>query len=104
MSTLLGLAAAVVALLISWNVVQAILEMEAARGADLNGASVRGAWFVLLAAQIVGYAAVLLLSAGLGLLVGIAGLVGIIWFLAALWRCAKCWEGLRPAGGGPEIL
>ena len=103
-STLLDLAAAVAALLISWNVVQAILEMEAARGADLNGASVRTAWFVLLAAQIVGYAAVLLLSAGLGLLVEIAGLVGIIWFLAALWRCAKCWEGLRPAGGGPEIL
>ena len=47
LDTILGLAAAVLSLIVSWNVVQAILEMESARGADLNGASVRTAWFIL---------------------------------------------------------
>lgn len=100
LDTILGLAAAVLSLIVSWNVVQAILEMESARGADLNGASVRTAWFILLTVQIAGYAAILLLSAGLGLMVGIAGLVGIIWFLAALWKCAKRCEDLPPKDGG----
>ena len=87
-------------LIVSWNAVQAVLEIESARGADLNGASVRTAWFILLTVQIAGYAAILLLSAGLGLMVGIAGLVGIIWFLAALWKCAKRCEDLPPKDGG----
>lgn len=101
---LLGLAATVLSLIVSWNVVQAVLEMESARGRDLNGASLRTAWFVLLAAQIVGYAAILLFSPGLALLVGIAALVGIIWFLAALWKCAKRYEGLLPKDTGLEEL
>lgn len=100
LDTILSLAALVISLYISWSVVQAILELESARGADLNGASVRTAWFILLTVQIAGYAAILLLSAGLGLMVGIAGLVGIIWFLAALWKCAKRCEDLPPKDGG----
>lgn len=99
LDTILGLAAAVLSLIVSWNVVQAILEMESARGADLNGASVRTAWFVLLAAQIVGVLGAMLLSF-LVLLVWIALLVGIIWFLAALWKCAKRYESLPPKDAG----
>ena len=88
-----------ISLYISWSVVQAILELESARGADLNGASVRTAWFVLLAAQIVGVLGAMLLSF-LVLLVWMALLVGIIWFLAALWKCAKRCEDLPPKDGG----
>ena len=47
---LLSLAAAAVSLFISWSVVQAVLEIERVRGADLNGQSLRTAWFILLAA------------------------------------------------------
>ena len=100
LDTILGLAAAVLSLIVSWNVVQAIREMETARNADLNGASVRTAWFVLLAAQIAGYAAVFLLSAGLALLVGIAMLAGIVWFLAALWKSGRLYESLPPRQAG----
>ena len=99
LDTILSLAALVISLYISWSVVQAILELESARGADLNGASVRTAWFVLLAAQIVGVLGAMLLSF-LVLLVWIALLVGIIWFLAALWKCAKRYEGLPPKDAG----
>ena len=100
MDTILSLAATAVSLFVSWNVVQAIREMETARNADLNGASVRTAWFVLLAAQIAGYAAVFLLSAGLALLVGIAMLAGIVWFLAALWKSGRLYESLPPRQAG----
>ena len=103
LDTILSLAALVISLYISWSVVQAILELESARGADLNGASVRTAWFVLLAAQIVGVLGAMLLSF-LVLLVWIALLVGIIWFLAALWKCAKRYEGLPPKDAGPGEL
>ena len=99
LDTILSLAALVISLYISWSVVQAILELESARGADLNGASVLTAWFVLLAAQIVGVLGAMLLSF-LVLLVWIALLVGIIWFLAALWKCAKRYEGLPPKNAG----
>ena len=100
LDTILGLVATVLSLIVSWNAIQAVLEIESARGADLNGASVRTAWFVLLVVQIAGYAALLLFSPGLALLVGIAGLVGIIWFLAALWKCAKRYESLPPKDAG----
>ena len=42
-----------VSLYISWNVIQAILEIEENRGADLNGRAVRRDWLVLVIAQIV---------------------------------------------------
>lgn len=104
LGTLLGLAATAVGLFISWSVVQAVLEMESARGADLNGHSLRTAWFILLAVQIAGYLAVFLVFGGLALMVLVAGLVGVIWFLAALWKCAKCYDLLPPKDAGLEEL
>ena len=73
---------------------------EGRTGDTMEDVYKRQAWFILLTVQIAGYAAILLLSAGLGLMVGIAGLVGIIWFLAALWKCAKRCEDLPPKDGG----
>lgn len=101
---LLDLVSAAVSLFISWNVAQAVLEMERARGADLNGQSLRTAWFILLAAQIAGYAAGLLISGALTLAAGLAALAGIVWFLAALWKCAGRCGLLPPRGPGPELL
>lgn len=101
---LLSLAAAAVSLFISWNVVQAVLEIERVRGADLNGQSLRTAWFILLAAQIAGYAAGLLISGTLALAAGLAALAGLIWFLVALWKCAGRYEALPPRDFGPELL
>ena len=103
LDTILSLAALVISLYISWGVVQAILEMESARGADLNGASVRTAWFVLLAAQIAGTLGAMLWGI-LALLALAALLVGVIWFLAALWKSAKCYDLLPPKDAGLEGL
>ena len=99
-----GSAAAAVSLFISWNVVQDVLEIERARGADLNGQSLRTSWFILLAAQIAGYAAGLLISGALALAAGLAALAGLIWFLVALWKCAGRYELLPPRDPGPELL
>ena len=97
LDSLLGLIALAVSLFISWNVVQAVREMEEAREADLNGQSLRTAWFVLLAAQIAGRVSALLISPMGVVLTIIAGLVGIVWFLAALWKCARLYGELPPA-------
>ena len=99
LDTILGLAALAVSLYISWNVVQAVLEMESSSGMELNGASVRTAWFILLAAQIAGTLGGMLLGP-LALMALIALLVGVIWFLAALWKCAVCCGGRPPRDGG----
>lgn len=104
LGAILELAALVIALYISWSVVQAILEIEKNRGADLNGASVRTGWFVLLAAQIAGTLGGLLLWGALAWMSLFALLVGVIWFLAALWKCAKCYDLLPPKDAGLEEL
>ena len=57
---LLDTAALVVSLYISWNVVQAILEMEESRSADLNGRAVRRDWLVLVIAEFVSVGLLLL--------------------------------------------
>ena len=96
LDTILGPIALAVFLFISWNVVQAIREMEEERGADLNGQSLRTAWFVLLVARIAGWASVLLFSLAGAALTLIVGLVGIVWFLAAMWKCARLYGELPP--------
>lgn len=100
LNTILGLAATVVSLFVSWNVVKAIAEIEEDWGVRLNSASVRTGWYVLLVAQILSYAAVLgfSLTTALAALAAIA--VGIIWFLAALWKCARLYDFLPPRDGG----
>ena len=97
LSVLLGLAATVISLYVSWAVVQAIRDVESRRGADLNSASLKTAWTVLVVAQAAAWVLTLLGSL-LALLGVIAGLLGIIWFLVALWRSRKNYEGLPPLG------
>ena len=78
--------------------VQAIRDVEARRGAELNSDSLKTAWTVLAVAQAAAW--VLGLLGSLMALMGvIAGLVGIVWFLAALWRSRKYYEALPPLGG-----
>lgn len=95
---LLGLAATVISLYVSWAVVQAIRDVESRRGADLNSVSLKTAWTVLAVAQVAAYVLALLGSL-LALMGVIAGLVGIIWFLVALWRSRRNYEALPPLGG-----
>lgn len=98
LGVLLGLAATVISLYVSWAVVQAIRDVESRRGADLNSVSLKTAWTVLAVAQVVAYVLALLGSL-LALMGVIAGLVGIIWFLVALWRSRRNYEALPPLGG-----
>lgn len=98
LGVLLGLAATVISLYVSWAVVQAIRDVESRRGADLNSTSLKTAWTVLAVAQVAAYVLALLGSL-LALLGVIAGLVGIIWFLVALWRSRRNYEALPPLGG-----
>lgn len=98
LGTLLGLAAMVISLYVSWSVVQAIRDVESRRGADLNSTSLKTAWTVLAVAQVAAYVLALLVSL-LALLGVIAGLVGIVWFLVALWRSRRNYEALPPLGG-----
>lgn len=113
---LLSLAAAAVSLFISWSVVQAVLEIERARGADLNGHAVRRDWLVLAIAVFVSIglllfcclllfttSEVLLTSAQL-LFVELALIVVIVRFLHSLWKCAGRYELLPPRDPGPELL
>lgn len=95
---LLGLAATVISLYVSWAVVQAIRDVESRRGADLNSVSLKTAWTVLAVAQVAAYVLALLGSL-LALMGVIAGLVGIVWFLVALWRSRRNYEALPPLGG-----
>ena len=98
LATLLGLVSLAVSLYVSWAVVQAIRDVEARRGAELNSDSLKTAWTVLAVAQAAAW--VLGLLGSLMALMGvIAGLVGIVWFLAALWRSRKYYEALPPLGG-----
>ena len=105
-----------VSLYISWNVIQAILEIEENRGADLNGRAVRRDWLVLVIAQVVSVgilslfrlllfttSEVLLVSALL-LLVALALVAAIIRFLSSLWKCARRYEDLPPKDSGLENL
>ena len=98
LGVLLGLAATVISLYVSWAVVQAIRDVESRRGADLNSVSLKTAWTVLAVAQVAAYVLALLGSL-LALMGVIAGLVGIIWFLVALWRSRRNYEALPPLGG-----
>ena len=98
LTMLLGLVSMAVSLYVSWAVVQAIRDVEALRGADLNGASLHTAWMVLAVAQVASWVLAVLVSL-LALLGVIAGLVGIIWFLVALWHSRRNYEVLPPRGG-----
>ena len=113
---LLDTAALVVSLYISWNVVQAILEMEESRSADLNGRAVRRDWLVLVIAEFVSVGLLLLcrpllfttsevlLISVLLLFVALALVAVIIRFLSSLWKCAKRCEDLPPKDAGLEEL
>lgn len=103
-------------LYISWNVIQAILEIEENRGADLNGRAVRRDWLVLVIAQIVSVGILLLfrslllitsevlLISALLLFVALALVAVIIRFLSSLWKCAGLYDGLPPKDSGLENL
>lgn len=105
-----------ISLYISWNVIQAILEIEENRGADLNGRAVRRDWLVLVIAQIVSVGILLLfrslllitsevlLVSALLLFVALALVAVIIRFLSSLWKCAGLYDGLPPKDSGLENL
>lgn len=116
LGAILELVALVIALYISWSVVQAILEMEESRSADLNGRAVRRDWLVLVIAEFVSVGFLLLcrpllfttsevlLVSVLLLFVALALVVVIIRFLSSLWKCAKCYDLLPPKDAGLEEL
>lgn len=95
LEALLGLIAMAVSLYVSWAVVQAVRDMEARRGTNLNGAAMQLAWTVMAVAQVVSYVLSLLLPL-LALVGVVVALVGIILLLVAFWRGKKLYEQLPP--------
>lgn len=109
-SQLLGLVSMVVALYISWVLIQGVLEMEAAKAADLNGPKLYQLWKVLTVAQaaakVIGLLANLAnlsVLLGLGIVLVIVGLVLIILYLMAWHKSAMAYEVLTGQGTGPEL-
>ena len=110
LGSLLELISTVVALYVEWAIIQAIRDVEARRGAELNGAAMMTIWRRMLILQIIAQLSALLAS------ISTIGLLAVIWmvlaafafvnvvlFLMAVWKGKKLYEGLPSTGGSPEI-
>ncbi|MDY3985029.1 hypothetical protein [Dysosmobacter sp.] len=109
LGSLLGLASTAVALYVEWALVKAIQDMEARRGADLNGGAMMTVWRRLLVLQIAAQVSALLAGIStLGLLtviwivLAVAAFVNVVLFLRAVWRGKKRYEELSPQAGPKE--
>lgn len=110
-SQLLSLIAMIVALYISWVLVQGILDMEQTKAADLNGGKLYQWWKGLVAVQVA--ARLLSLMAdlenisillALSTVLVIVGFVLIILYLMAWHRSTKAYEALpKRVAEGPEM-
>ena len=109
-SQLLSLIAMIVALYISWVLVQGVLDMERSKAADLNGAKLYQWWKGLVAIQVAAKLLYLMANlANISILLGLAtvlvvvGFVVIVLYLLAWWKSAGAYEALPRQGIDPEM-
>ena len=110
LGSLLELISTVVALYVEWVIIQAIRDMEARRGAELNGAAMLTIWRRMLILQIIAQVSALLASIStIGLLaviwmvLAVFAFVNVVLFLMAVWKGKKLYEALTPSDGNSEI-
>ena len=99
LSQLLNLGAMILALYISWMLIQGVQEMERSKAADLNGARLFQRWKGMLIVQIAAKVVYLMANlaniavfAGLSTGLAIVGLYLIVLYLGAWFRGAALWE------------
>lgn len=109
-SQLLSLVAMIMALYISWVLVQGVLDMERSKAADLNGAKLYQWWKGLVAIQVAAKLLYLMANlANISILLGLAmmlvvvGFVVIVLYLLAWWKSAGAYEALPRQGIDPEM-
>jgi hypothetical protein len=94
LSFLLGLAALIISLYITYKIITGVKDMEETYRTHLNSDSLKAAWNVLTVSTL--FAFLLVLIPALSILCFILSLIAAIWFLAAFHRSKTLYYNIGP--------